>query len=160
MGLDGCALDEDDDALRELRLFRLLNADIGFDMSGLSLHDALYCATVAGRAGLGLEPGGILEIGTSADILLLDLAAMDWDDLMPVPWSHYLFTRAHKAHIHKIYSRGRLVFNNGSPTGVDIEQLHAELRASYRQSLPEMSEFLENWPIIEAAMGEHYSGCC
>jgi hypothetical protein len=31
LGLDGCAFDEDDDALRELRLFRLLNAGIAFD---------------------------------------------------------------------------------------------------------------------------------
>lgn len=160
LGLDGCALDEDDDALRELRLFRLLNGGQGFDVPGLSLPDALHCATVAGRAGLGLGQGGVLAVGMPADILVLDLAAMDWDALMPVPWLHYLFTRAGKAHIRQAFSRGRLVLDDGVPVGVDIQQLHTALRSDYRDHLGAMDPLIEAWPVIEAAMAAHYRGCC
>lgn len=160
MGLDGCALDEDDDALRELRLFRLLNGGQGFDIPGLSPSDALKCATVTGRAGLGLEPGGKLDLGMPADILILDLTALDWDNLMPVPWIHYLFTRSCKAHIHQVYSKGQLVFDNGSPVGVDTQQLHSKLRSDYRSALPSMEALINCWAAIEASMEQHYRGCC
>ena len=160
VGLDGCALDEDDDALRELRLFRLLNGNVGFEETGLSPQDALQCATVTGREGLGLATGGMLSVGMPADILLLDLDALDWDDVMPVPWIHYLFTRSCKAHISQIYSRGKLVFDGGSPVGVDLPQLQSRLRSDYRSALPSMKPLLDSWSAIEASIDKHYKGCC
>lgn len=160
MGLDGCALDEDDDALRELRLFRLLNGGQGFDIHGLSPCDALQCAAVTGRAGLGLAPGGVLDVGMPADVLLLDLAAMDWDNLMSVPWIHYLFTRGCKEHIRQIYSKGQLVFDNGLPVGVDLQLLHARLRSDYRDALTAMQPLINGWPAIEESIDKHFRGCC
>src|SRR5690606_15463726 len=90
LGLDGCAFDEDDDALRELRLFRLLNAGIGFDEEITPL-DALNAACVTGREMIGLGTGGRIEVGMPADLLLLNLDRLDRDRLMEVDPRHYLF---------------------------------------------------------------------
>jgi cytosine/adenosine deaminase-related metal-dependent hydrolase len=160
MGLDGCALDEDDDALRELRLFRLLNGGQGFDVPGITVHDALRCATVTGRAGLGLPSGGVLAPGMPADLLVLDLADIDWDAVMPVPVVQYLFARASKAHIRQAYSRGRLVMEDGMPTGVDLDALHTELRSAYRSGLTAKQSLIARWPEIDRALVDHYRGCC
>ena len=165
MGLDGCALDEDDDALREMRLFHLLNHAPGFGGSetgdnGLTRQTALRAACSVGRAGLGLGSGGVLATGLPADILLLDLAALDRDALMPVDPTDYLFARAGQAHIVEAYSKGRKVLSGGTVLGVDLPALETILRAAYRDGLPERATLVATWPKIEAAIGSFYRGCC
>jgi cytosine/adenosine deaminase-related metal-dependent hydrolase len=160
MGLDGCALDEDDDALREMRLFHLLNHAPGFGDGGLTRQTALRAACAAGRPGLGLGPGGVLAPGLPADILLLDLAALDRDALMPVDPTDYLFARAGQAHIVEAYSKGRKVLSNGTVLGVDLPALETSLRAAYRAGLPDKAPLVAAWPKIEAAIGGFYRGCC
>lgn len=160
MGLDGCAFDEDDDALRELRLFHLLNHSHGFADGGLTRQAAMGAACAAGRAGLGLDPGGVLAAGLPADILLLDMAALDRDAVMAVDPRDYLFARASRAHIVETYSRGRRVVAHGSVLGVDLAALEADLRTAYRAGLPSRTPIIAAWPKIEAAVGDFYKGCC
>jgi cytosine/adenosine deaminase-related metal-dependent hydrolase len=160
MGLDGCALDEDDDALREMRLFHLLNHAPGFGDGGLTRQTAMRAACATGREGLGLGPGGVLAAGLPADILLLDLAALDRDALMPVDPTDYLFARAGQAHIVEAYSKGRKVLSGGTVLGVDLPALETSLRAAYREGLPEKAPLVAAWPKIEAAIGSFYKGCC
>lgn len=160
MGLDGCALDEDDDALREMRLFHLLNHAAGFDDGGGTRQTALRAACSAGRAGLGLGPGGVLAVGLPADILLLDLATLDRDALIRVDPTDYLFARAGQAHIVEAYAKGRKVLSNGTVLGVDLPALETGLRAAYRAGLPAKERLVAAWPKIEAAMGSFYRGCC
>lgn len=161
MGLDGCAFDEDDDALRELRLFHLLNHAPGFeDDRGLTRQAALHAACVVGRAGLGLGAGGVLAEGMPADILLLDLQTLDRDAVMPVDPREYLFARAAQTHIVEAYAKGRKVLTNGTVLGVDLPALESQLRAAYREGLPEKAQIIAHWPKIEAAIGTFYKGCC
>ncbi|MEM5470598.1 amidohydrolase family protein [Hoeflea sp. AS60] len=165
MGLDGCALDEDDDALREMRLFHLLNhapgfGDGGSGDSGLTRQTALRAACSVGRAGLGLGKGGVLAAGLPADILLLDMVALDRDALMPVDPTDYLFARAGQAHIVEAYSKGQQVLAGGTVLGVDLPALETSLRAAYRAGLPAKAPLVAAWPKIEAAIGSFYRGCC
>lgn len=160
MGLDGCALDEDDDALRELRLFHFLNRAAGFDAGGLTPEGALTAACATGRAALGLPPGGVLAEGLPADILLLDLDLLDPDALMPVDARDFVMTRATRQMIRRIYAGGRLVLSDGQPTGVDIDELHRDLRAQMRAGLPRTAALAAVWPEIEAAVAAEYRGCC
>jgi len=160
MGLDGCAFDEDDDALRELRLFHLINHAPGFGAGGLTPQTALNAACVVGRAGLGLGPGGVLAEGMPADILLLDLDALDRDAVMPVDPTDYLFARATQAHIVKVYSMGRKVLAGGEVLGVDLPALEEQLRGTYRAELPTKAAIIAAWPLVEAAIAGHYKGCC
>lgn len=160
MGLDGCAFDEDDDGLRELRLFYLLNHARGFGAEAMTPTKALRAACSTGRAGLGLGAGGILAPGMPADLLLLDQSALDRDALMDVDPRDYIFSRATKAHIIDAYSSGRLVIKNGMAIGVDLPSLESKLRVSMRAGLTSKADIINTWPDIERFIAEHYRGCC
>lgn len=165
MGLDGCALDEDDDGLRELRLFHLLNHAAGFETGGLRPPSALRAACATGRAALGLGAGGILAPGMPADLLVLDLDALNRDALMPVDPTELLFARAHKAHITEAYAAGRQVMAGGRVLGIDLPKIEDDLRTAYRAALcstsPSNTATLRTiWPTIEGAIAAHYRGCC
>ena len=164
MGLDGCALDEDDDGLRELRLFYLLNCARGYESGGLTIPSALRAACASGRKSLGLDDGGVLEPGMPADLLLLDLNSLDRDALMTVDARDFLIARATKSHIVNAFARGRQVMGEGQVTGVDLQQLELELRASYRVGLESKADLLKVWPALEDSISEYYAshfrGCC
>ncbi len=160
MGLDGCALDDDDDALRELRLFHFLNRAPGFGTDGMTPQTALKAACATGRAGLGLPPGGVLAPGMPADLLLLDLDLLDPDALMPVDPRDFVMTRATRNMIRRIYAGGRLVLSDVRPTGVDIDRLHTNLRTQVRAGLPGTAALATLWPEIEDAIAAEYRGCC
>lgn len=160
MGLDGCAFDEDDDGLRELRLFYLLNQARGFEPGTLTPARALRAACSTGRAGLGMGPGGVLSVGMPADMLLLDLATLDRDAIMPVDPRDYLFSRASKAHIVDVYAAGRQVVEQGVPVGVDLPETERQLRTAMREGLAEKQGLMALWPTLEKSIAAHYRGCC
>ncbi|MEO0829253.1 MAG: amidohydrolase family protein [Pseudomonadota bacterium] len=159
MGLDGCALDEDDDGLRELRLFHLMNHSPAFGTQGMTPQKALTAACRVGRDTLGLPPGGILAPGMAADLMVLDLAMLDRDALGPVDPRDLLFARATQGHIVQIWSAGKLVYDKGV-LGLDLEATEDALRSAYRASLPQSDPLRAVWPAIEAEIAEHYRGCC
>jgi cytosine/adenosine deaminase-related metal-dependent hydrolase len=81
LGVDGKALDEDDDALPELRLAHLLHAGTGFK-AAVSRKQMLQIAFANGRSSVtDVDDGGTIATGVPADILLLDWAAINDDRL-------------------------------------------------------------------------------
>lgn len=161
MGLDGCALDEDDDGLRELRLFHLLGRRPGYPSDlGITHPAALRAACRTGRAALGLPDGGVLEVGKPADLLILDLDGLDRDGLMPVPAEDLLFARATAAHVVEVWASGRKIVREGHVLGFDLDAAETALRAAYRAGLPATEPLRAVWSQIESAIGTHYRGCC
>ncbi|MEL6920012.1 MAG: amidohydrolase family protein [Pseudomonadota bacterium] len=162
MGLDGCAFDEDDDALREMRLLRHLNQGWAF-ADGVSRADVLKAVCVTSRKGLGLPQGGAIEPGAPADLLVLDLDSLDRDTVMEIDPLDYLFTRATKGHLVEVIAAGRTIVRDGVLTGCDLIAAHEELRAQYRAGLSGAGAFLENWAVLEGHLADHYrayEGCC
>ncbi|MFK7871192.1 MAG: amidohydrolase family protein [Roseobacter sp.] len=161
MGLDGCALDEDDDGLRELRLLHLLGRAPGFGRDdGISRDATLRAACRTGRAALGLPDGGVLAPGMPADLLLLDLDKLDRDAVMPVNPADLLFARATASHIHEVWAAGKCVCRDGQALGFDLEGAEQALREAYRAGLPATEPLRAAWPQIESVIGAHYRGCC
>ena len=161
MGLDGCALDEDDDGLRELRLFHLLGRRPGYSGNqGITHLAALRAACRTGRAALGLQDGGVLDVGMPADLLILDLDGLDRDTLLPVPARDLFFARATAAHVIDVWASGRQVVHKGHVLGIDLDAAEASLRAAYRAGLSTTEPLRAVWQQIEKAIGEHYQGCC
>jgi len=161
MGLDGCAFDEDDDALRELRLFKILHSGWGFPEE-MSRVAALKAACSTGRAAIGAPGSGLIEIGAPADFLLLDLDALDRDAIMPVDPCDYLFARAHAGHITASFVAGREVLTHGRLNGIDLDAVESELRAAYRSAMPGRAPFLQAWKETEPAIARFYQdrlGC-
>ena len=162
LGLDVCALDEDDDALRELRLGTLLHAVPGFDAAG-SRGQMLQAATARGRASLGVAGTGCIAEGEPADWITLDMDQLDRDGIMPVDPKDLLFARATRAHVDEVVVAGRVIVRGGKLVHRDLDQVQDELRNQYRRTLSQRDDLLTAWPQIETAVAEYYrqrAGCC
>ena len=155
VGLDGCAFDEDDDALREVRLLKALHAGIAFD-EGICAQDVLTAACAAGRRSIGAPEGGALSPGAPADILVLDLDALDRDAVLPVDPRDLLLARASAAHVAELLVAGRTVVDGGRVTGVDLPAVEDELRARYRASMGKTAAFRAAFAAIEPRIAAFY----
>lgn len=161
LGLDGCALDQDDDAVREMRLARLLHSERGFETRPMHA-DLLRCALDHGRASVGAPSHGRLEPGQSADWVSFDLDRLDHDCLTPVDSRALLFARASADYIDEVRVAGRTIVQSGRLQTIDLPAYQSELLANYRRAWHDRCDLQAAWPQIETAIGEFYDriGCC
>ncbi len=83
VGVDGLALDEDDDVIREMRLVQLAHGGLGFARTW-TRPEFLSLAIRNGRAATGSPGPGELLAGAPADFVILDLDRLDRDAILPV----------------------------------------------------------------------------
>jgi cytosine/adenosine deaminase-related metal-dependent hydrolase len=162
MGVDGQAFDEDDDALRELRLLWSLHAGWGFDLA-ISPRQALMLALETGRAALGAPEGGRLAPGAAADLVVLDRTALDDDAMIELDPIDLVFARAASRHLRELIVAGRSIVRGGRVVGVDLDAAHGEMRAQFRAGLGARAGFRAALPAFEDAVRRHYAlrlGCC
>jgi cytosine/adenosine deaminase-related metal-dependent hydrolase len=162
MGVDGQAFDEDDDALRELRLLWSLHAGWGFDLV-VSPRAALMAALETGRAALGTPEGGRLAPGAAADLVVLDRAALDDDAMVELDPIDLVFARAARRHVRELIVAGRTIVRDGRVLGVDLDAAHHEMRDQFRAGLDARAGFRAALPAFEDAVRRHYTmrlGCC
>jgi cytosine/adenosine deaminase-related metal-dependent hydrolase len=162
LGVDGSAFDEDDDIVREMRLGHFLHGGWGFE--GAVERGAWLSAIVAnGRFANGAPGPGALGVGAPADILVLDLDALDRDAVMTVEPIDLVFARAKAAHVERLLVAGREIVRDGRLTGVDLDAAENDLRRQYRARMSSRAAFLGAWGSLEPAVAEHYRaglGCC
>ena len=162
LGVDASALDEDDDILREMRLGHFLHGGWGFESV---IERAPYLAAIVanGRFANGAPGAGALKVGEPADILVLDLDALDRDAVMPVAAVDLVFARASRAHVAQLIVAGRDVVREAGLVGVDLDAAHQALREEYRRKMPSREPFLAAWQSLEAGVAQFYRGqlgCC
>jgi cytosine/adenosine deaminase-related metal-dependent hydrolase len=134
-GLDGFSVDDDDDALRELRLNWMLHRGTGLE-DGWPLAAILEASTVAGREVLGGGRDAVpLVSGAAADLLVLHRDAADL--LLPAEEPALLAQRATRGHVRRLVVAGREVVRDGRLTGLDLDAARAELDAQVRLGVPE-----------------------
>jgi cytosine/adenosine deaminase-related metal-dependent hydrolase len=136
MGLDGLALDEDDDALRELRLLYHLHKGNGYDVA-VTPAQAWQLAARHGRYAVsGIRCEGGVAAGESADLLLLDGDTLAGDRLFGhVDSFDYVMARATASHIRALYVDGERIVADGRATGVDYAELMRQLMDELRARL-------------------------
>jgi cytosine/adenosine deaminase-related metal-dependent hydrolase len=164
LGIDGGALDDDDDALRELRLAYLLHAGNGFKVAlgpdaMLRLAFANGCFAVT-----NLDDGGTISPGAPADLLLLDWSVIDDDRLLDDIDALDLFlARATARHIRELIVAGRTVVLGGKVMGVDFPAARDEVVARMRAGMSENSAVARALPALERAIAAHFEPdypCC
>lgn len=135
LGLDGAALDDDEDPWRELRLAWWLHA--GTDITpGWSVRGLWEAACDHGHASCG-APVPAIEVGAPADLALLDLATIQADAVTAEPPTlPFLLARARARHVQGLLVGGREVVRDGRLTGIDLTALEAELLAEARAAGP------------------------
>jgi cytosine/adenosine deaminase-related metal-dependent hydrolase len=164
LGIDSKALDDDDDALRELRLSYLLHAGHGFDRT-ITRQQAVHTAVSNGRfAVTNVNDGGLIEAGSAADMLLLDWAALDNDglreDLEPIDM---LFSRATARHIRELIVGGRTIVKDGRISGVDLGAIRHEVLSQMRSGMADNATLVSALSALEEAIARHYLAephCC
>jgi cytosine/adenosine deaminase-related metal-dependent hydrolase len=161
LGVDGKALDEDDDALRELRLAHLLHAGTGFKPAA-SREQMLAVALANGRLSVtNRDDGGAIVPGAPADLLLLDWAAIDDDKLREdVDVLDLVLTRATARHIHELIVAGRTVVRDGVVTGVDLAAARAEILGQMRAAMPARAALAAVMPALDAEITRFYEPDC
>jgi cytosine/adenosine deaminase-related metal-dependent hydrolase len=163
-GIDSKAFDDDDDALRELRLSYLLHCGTGFDLA-FTREQGLQAAVGNGRfAVTNNKDSGLIEPGAAADMLLLDWSALDNDalreDLDPV---HILFSRATARQIRELIVAGRTIVKDGHVTGVDLPAIRHEVLAKTRSGMAGNAKLIAALAALDQAAARHYLGglhCC
>lgn len=172
MGLDGMALDEDDDALREMRLAYALHRGWGYETTMTRAQLWAFAARHGRRSVCGAadDGGGVLLPGAVADLLVLDAEALDDDaELLPdVDPLDLLLARAHGGHIDEVVAAGRPVVQQGRVLGIDEPACVAELTAQVRRRLqtePEWAGWRGTVQALAEDLGPFYRrgigpGCC
>jgi cytosine/adenosine deaminase-related metal-dependent hydrolase len=159
MGLDGLAFDEDEDALREMRLAYVAHKAAGFDIR-MRRDDLLRFAFEHGRfAVTGAADGGRIAPGTPADLLVLDWDKLSAELVEPdVPAIELLLAKARQEHVQGLFVAGREVVRDGAVTGVDLPALEAELLATLRKAAGTTADIRAAMPELRAALRSHYCG--
>ncbi len=162
LGLDGATLDEDDDALREMRLADLLHGAIGFETK-VSREQILTAILLNGRRSVtNRDEGGALTAGAPADVLLLDWEKLDEDRLRPdLDPLDLLFARSTARHIKELIVAGKTIMHDGIVPGVDLAAMNQELLARFRHGIAENAMLAAALPHLERAVRGHFeTPCC
>ena len=146
-GLDSFTFDDDEDALRELRMTNWVFSPHDTDAP---LTPPLLFEGWQGNGFLAVNNQadyGVIAPGAPADILVLDYGAMAYDvvDGMLDPLEVVL-TRASARHVRSLHVAGREVVRDGKVLGVDLPAIEREVIAQARANAARMHTLK---PILE-----------
>lgn len=160
-GLDGLALDEDDDAVREMRLANLLHGGSGF-RTDIGQNEILAMAFANGhRSVLNRDADGSLKIGAPADLLLIDWDKLDDERLgLDIDPRDLLFARATARHLSEVIVAGRSIVRDGAVLGVNLPEIQKELLDQIRSGIGKSGSFMSALVPLERAICNHFEPDC
>jgi cytosine/adenosine deaminase-related metal-dependent hydrolase len=156
-GVDSFGIDDDEDALRELRLDNWLfsphdtDAPLTLELLFRGWHHNGFLA-VNDRAGYGeIAPGA------PADIVVLDYDAMAYDVIegMIDPLDVFL-TRASARYVKDVYVAGRQIVREGRVLGIDLPTIEREVVAQARANAEPMLSLKPVLNRSQATLNEFY----
>jgi len=151
VGVDGLALDEDDDVIREMRLVQMMHGGLGFKRTW-TCPEFFGLAVRNGRKATGAPGTGELVPGAPADFVTMDLDRLDRDQIMPVDPLELLFVRGNASMVRDVVVDGRTVVSEGRCTGVDLPAIEQELRGMYRANATRLSGLQRAWSPLSASL--------
>ena len=155
VGVDGLALDEDDDVIREMRLVQLAHGGLGFKRTW-TRPEFFSLAICNGRAATGAPGTGELMPGAPADFVTIDLDRLDRDAIMAVDPLQLLFARGNASLVRDVVVDGRTIVRDGKPTGVDLAAIEQELRRMYRAGVKQYGRLQQAWGPLTGALSHWF----
>lgn len=143
MGTDSTAINDDDDMLQEMRLVSKLHRQPGIGSPAVSSHQVLAMATInAAQPTFFHDRIGALEKGRRADMVLLDLSAIQEPYLDPdIDIVDALLYRGKSRQVDIVLIEGRVVLRDGNFPGLSKADVVKELRDRFARPLePQVSE--------------------
>ncbi|MGX1109247.1 MULTISPECIES: amidohydrolase family protein [Bradyrhizobium] len=147
VGVDGLALDEDDDVLREMRLVQMMHGGLGFKRTWTA-QEFFTLAIRNGRRATGAPGTGELAVGAPADFVGIDLDRLERDQILDADPLDLLFARGNASLISELVVDGRTVARGGRCLGVDLPAIEQELRGITRASAATYAHVLRAWPRL------------
>ena len=130
LGTDGAASNNAMDILRELQTTAILHKGVRQDPTVTCAADLPTLATRNGALSQGREDCGLLKTGCRADLILVDLNAVN-----NIPCRDPRVTLCYSANSSNVLLTmcdGRILYENGEYTSIDIECLRFEARQVIR----------------------------
>ncbi len=125
LGTDGVASNNNMDMLQEVYLAAVLSKGVFQDSVGVTAHQALEMATVAGAKALGFPDLGQLRAGMKADLVMVDLDQPHYYPLQdPVAALVYA---GQGSDVALTMVDGRVLYENGDYTTLDIDRIQWEI---------------------------------
>jgi len=143
LGIDDKGINDDEDAIMELRMIHKLHRISNFDLVDtppLSGFDVLKMGTVNSARVCGF-PGeiGTLKPGMKADLILIDL-----NEILEDPWMsldlnivEIFIHRAMGRHVNTVIVGGKVVMENRKILTLDVNDLYAEVRKTASKGVRE-----------------------
>ncbi|MGY4407570.1 amidohydrolase family protein [Bradyrhizobium sp. USDA 3315] len=147
VGVDGLALDEDDDLLREMRLVQMMHGGLGFKRTWTA-QEFFTLAIRNGRRATGAPGTGELAVGAPADFVSIDLDRLEGDQILDADPLDLLFARGNASLISELVVDGRTVARAGRCLGVDLPAIEQELRGITCASAATYAHVLRAWPRL------------
>ena len=157
MGLDGSAFDEDDDALREMRLLYHLHKGWGYEMAVTPAQGFAMACRHGKQAVSGIAASGAIAVGEPADLLLLDGRALMEDRIFDdVPVLDFVLARANATHVKRVIVGGKTIVADGVATGIDYPALMTEAQAQLKARLDPADSWRATVQALDAALKPFY----
>jgi 5-methylthioadenosine/S-adenosylhomocysteine deaminase len=135
LGTDGAASNDDLDMLQEMRTAALLAKAVAGDASALPAEQALKMATINGAKALGLETEiGSLAIGKAADVVAIDLSAIETQPLFN-PLSQIVYS-AGRHQVTDVWVAGKHLLKQRELTTLKLDELRERISV-WQQRLKE-----------------------
>lgn len=130
LGTDGVASNNALSVLRELQTAAILHKGVHRDPENIRASELIALATRNGALSQGRGDCGIIEVGAKADLIMIDLNAVN-----NIPCYDLATTLAYSADPSNVLLTmcdGRILWENGEYTSIDIECLLFEARGVIR----------------------------
>jgi cytosine/adenosine deaminase-related metal-dependent hydrolase len=161
LGMDGTALADDEDMFAEMRLAARLHRTPQLNEPAPSLTDVFQMATVGGAKLLMQPKLGKIAPGYKADLVLVNCDRLTWPWIAPEANPlHVVMMRARAVDVDTVLVNGKVVLQNGQPTGFDLpavgQEIAAQLnaapdRAAYfalaKELRPHLARWYGNWQV-------------
>ena len=127
LGTDGAASNNDLDMFGEMRTAALLAKGVANDATALPAHQALEMATINGARALGIDSfTGSLEVGKQADIIAVDLSAIETTPMFD-PVSHLVYCTG-RNQVSDVWVAGKHLMKQRVLTSLDIATISTAAR--------------------------------
>ncbi len=171
VGTDSTAINDDDDMVQEMRLLSKLHRQPGLEHPAVDSHQALRMTTANAARATGFENKiGALAPGYWADMVLLDLAAME-EPYMEADTNvvDTVLYRGKANHVDTVLIQGEVVVRDGSFIKADKAEIVREMREHFSGPVgpetvaarrmaarltPYVAGFYSDWPL--PSEGAHY----
>jgi 5-methylthioadenosine/S-adenosylhomocysteine deaminase len=165
LGLDDKCINDDEDAIMELRMIHRLHRMSGYDLANtpvLNAFDILKMGTTNAARVCGFDGEiGALKKGMKADAILVDL-----EEIMEDPWTstdlnmaEIFIHRAKGAHVNTVIVGGKVVMEDRKFLTVDVKLLYDEVRKQVQKGISlEQREFANELQKIKPYYHKWYKG--